>query len=131
MKKNELKKILKPLIKECIKEVLLEEGVLSNVVSEVFVGMQLGSTLLQESKPPPLEKTNKFQSKAVENTRKKILEAVGKDSYNGVNLFEGTEALSNSGNSSSPSAALSGVSAADPGIDISSLPGASNWGKLI
>ena len=89
------------------------------------------STLLQESKSPPLKKTNNFQSKAEGNVRKKILEAVGKDSYNGVNLFEGTKALSNSGNSSSPSAALSGVSSADPGIDISSLPGASNWGKLI
>ena len=39
MKKSDLKKVIKPLVKECIHEVLLEEGLLSNIVSEVAIGM--------------------------------------------------------------------------------------------
>ncbi len=40
MKTNEFKKLIKPIIKQTIKEVLLEEGVLSNIVSEVAIGLQ-------------------------------------------------------------------------------------------
>ena len=48
MKKSELKSI----IKECVKEVLFEEGVLSNLVAEVAVGItKAQGQLLAESKP--------------------------------------------------------------------------------
>ena len=79
MKKSELKKVLKPLIKECIKEVLLEDGVLSNVVSEVFIGLSAGTTVLEESKSSFSKKTN-TRPNVLEETRKKMLEAVGKSS---------------------------------------------------
>ena len=46
MKKADLKKVIKPLVKECIHEVLLEEGLLSNIVSEVAIGMQ--SNIIKE-----------------------------------------------------------------------------------
>ena len=70
MKTNELKKVLKPLIKQCIKEVIFEEGVLSGIISEVMKGVT---------------------KKKLEEQRNRMLDAIGKDSYNGVNVFEGLE----------------------------------------
>ena len=55
MKKTELAKILKPLVKQCIKEVLLEEGILSNIVSEVVIGVNKGvqgQTITEQTVPP-------------------------------------------------------------------------------
>lgn len=51
MKKDDLKRIIKPLVKECINEVLLEEGVLSNIVSEVALGMGASQQVMVESAP--------------------------------------------------------------------------------
>ena len=51
MKKQELQKILKPLIKECIKEVIFEEGVLSNLIKEVAVGIGSQQTIVETKAP--------------------------------------------------------------------------------
>ena len=101
MKKSDLKQLIKPLVKECIHEVLLEEGLLSNVVAEVAKGMQ-GNLVVETRKQQPEQmfnenmqmkrKTDESRQKLKEH-RKKLLDAVGTDAYNGVNLFEGTEAL--------------------------------------
>ena len=132
MKKSELKKILKPLIKECIKEVIFEEGVLSTLVSEAVIGLSQTSQLLESKTTQRKAPIQPMAFKRnIDAKRKQMLDAVGRDSFNGVNLFEGTEALSNSENSGPSTAPLSGVKSSDPGIDISSLPGSSNWGKLI
>ncbi len=141
MKNNELKKILKPLIKQCIKEVIFEEGVLSSLISEVVQG--LGTTQLVESKAPPakmrVESDTARRSKKKERlqeTRKKMLDAIGKDGFGGVDIFEGTEPLSSAGNPSqgaTPSSPLSGIAPNDPGVNIDgimSLAGA-NWKKLL
>ena len=128
MKKQELKKLLKPLIKECIKEVILEEGVLSNVVSEVVQG--LGAPRIVEAKAAPVQQQSSIegmQKRAQINEQKnKLLSAIDKSAYGGIDLFEGTQPLSAGGKvSSGPQAQgpLSDMDPNDPGVDISGIMG--------
>ena len=124
MKTNELKKVLKPLIKQCIKEVIFEEGVLSGIISEVVKGVDAAPVIREQkqvSKP-----TNGVTKKKLEEQRKKMMDAIGKDAYNGVNIFEGVEPT-REGNQQSP---LANISPGDAGVDISQLIN-SNWSKMI
>ena len=127
MKTNELKKVLKPLIKQCIKEVIFEEGVLSGIISEVVKGVDTAPVIREQkqvSKPKP---TNGVAKKKLEEQRKKMMEAIGRDAYNGVNVFEGVEPAPRESNSHSP---LANISPGDAGVDISQLFN-SNWSKMI
>ena len=125
MNKNELKKALKPLIKECIKEVLFEEtGALSHIISEVATGLSAGSREIVAESYQSEEKTfkrEKKKSKQLIEQRKKLLDAIGKDAYGGVNVFEGTTPAPAPANNSADQGALSGVDPRDPGVDISDL----------
>ena len=89
MKKSDLKQLIKPLVKECIHEVLLEEGLLSNVVSEVAKGLQ-PQNMVVESQAPQAQVASPKPKQDNTAQRKKLLDAIGKDAYNGVDLFEGT-----------------------------------------
>ena len=123
MKKSELKKLIKPLVKECINEVLLEEGLLSNVVSEVAKGMQ-GQTIVSEAAPAPKPKPvieNKQKKQAALAQRRKLMDAIGNDAYNGVDLFEGTTPMSTHAEPKAGSVDLGDPG--DSGVDISSLIG--------
>ncbi len=121
MKKSELKKLIKPLVKECINEVLLEEGLLSNVVSEVAKGMQ-GQTIVSEAAPAPKQVVeNKQKKQAALAQRKKLMDAIGNDAYNGVDLFEGTTPMSPQSEPRAGSVDLGDPS--DSGVDISGLIG--------
>jgi len=126
MNKNELKKVLKPLIKECIKEVLFEEkGALSHIIAEVAGGLSAVSkpAVVKESTVPKFKSQPKKQkSEKSKLARKKLLDAIGRDAYNGVDLFEGTTPTSAPAETSSQGA-LSGVSPNDPGVDITGLFG--------
>jgi hypothetical protein len=129
MKIKEFKKILKPIVEQTIREVLLEQGVLSNVVTEVVKGMQSGGvTLVSESaeKKNTLNKENDMQEK-YEKERKARIKRLNESA--GFDVFEGTTSAPPEP-SNSP---LSGVSAADEGVDISGILNlASNkWKKLI
>ena len=133
MNKNELKKILKPLIKQCIKEVIFEEdGALSHIISEVANGLSASSkTIVNEQvksnrKDLQFENIQKSESNKIKlrEQRKKLLDAIGKDAYNGVNVFEGTTPAPNPVPEGQAKGALSGVAPNDPGVDISSLFGA-------
>ena len=119
MNKNELKKILKPLIKECIKEGLFEEdGALSHVIKEVAVGL-VGKQQINETKVAPPKKNNQ----QLKQRKKQLLDAIGRDAYGGVDLFEGTTpapAVTHEGKARGP---LADVSPNDPGVDISGLFG--------
>ena len=137
MKKDELKKMLKPLIKECIKEVMFEQGTLSAIVSEVVQG--LGNPVISESRstplPPPTNRletdqgAKKRRNQAM-SKRKQMLESIGRDSFNGVDLFEGTTPAP-APNKAGGQGALSGTDPRDPGVDISKFMGASgNWKAL-
>ena len=121
MKKNELKKMLKPLIKECIKEVIFEEGALSTIISEVVKGTS-GSQPIVEAKAHQPKQDFARQERKMEEAkqrRKKLLDSIGTDAYNGVNLFEGTTpAPAQKQQGQGP---LDGVAPSDPGVDISSI----------
>ena len=133
MKKNELKKLLKPLVKECIQEVLIEDGLLTEVVSQVASGMSRPQTAQPAQKKPDdnlfnedLQMKRKTQevNKKLQEHRKRLLDSIGSDAYNGVDLFEGTEPIRESrsvGGTSIPSTL--GDDPTDAGVDISSLLG--------
>lgn len=131
MNKNDLKQVLKPLIKECIREVIFEEGALSSVVSEVVKGM--GQPIVETKQTFPTKQKPQYetdeQAKArLQERRKKMMEAIGADAYNGVNLFEGTTAAPNT----ETQGPLSGVDPRDSGVDISSIMNKSSaiWSKM-
>ena len=134
MEKAELKQILKPLIKQCIKEVIFEDGVLSGIISEVMKGTS-GQQVMKESeqiqkKAPP--RTNNKAKKQITEQKKKLLDAIGKDTFGGIDLFEGTRPLTDiQGGQTSSHSALANVDPSDAGVDISSIPGGGAWKHLI
>ena len=137
MNKEQLRKTLKPIIKECIKEVIFEEGVLSGIISEVVKGTG-GQRIVESQQPVQYQKPQvdyEAQERVLKEKRRKMLDSIGRDAYNGVDLFEGTTPLSNrdASQSSSPhgSKALDGGSPNDPGVDLSAFGAQSSiWSKL-
>ena len=135
IKKSELKKIIKPLVKECISEVLLTEGLLASVIAEVVSGL---NKPLIEQEVPIVAKMQSAEDgmRKLQETRTRMLDAVGKDAYRGVNVFEGTtpmtSAAANSNPTSPASSPLSHVDPNDPGVDISHVFGgmSAKWGKI-
>jgi len=139
MKKSEFKKFIKPVVAECIRESLLEGGVLSKVISEVVKGMsvqlmveqsQVQSNYSAEPEPSPVQddQSSKEVEVKLQETKKRMLKAIGSDAYGGVNLFEGTKpAPSQQQNSHGP---LKDTDPNDPGVDISAIFN-SNWSKLV
>ena len=128
MNKSDLKKLIKPIVKECINEVLLEEGMLSNIVSEVAVGLQ-GNTITetriapQPQRDAEVKRKNKEAAKKIQQHRKKMMEAIGTDAYNGVDLFEGTTPMSPQESSQTRAGSVDLGNPGDSGVDISSLVG--------
>jgi hypothetical protein len=144
VKKSDLKRVIKPLIKECIHEVLIEEGVLSNVVAEVAKGMQgnivtetktkkQDNRLFDEDHQMRQRKQRQEDSRAkMHEHRKKLLEAVSQDAYNGVDLFEGTTPISNYDSSPQAQGSVDLGAPTDSGVDISSLLGGASqiWKEM-
>jgi len=135
MKKTQLKQLIKPLVKECIHEVLLEEGLLTEVVAQVAAGMPRQQ--LVESAPKPRQTEDTFvkqraqkatQAKAkLQEHRRRMLDAIGNDAFNGVDLFEGTEPLRESGTPGQTHRPnVLGDDPNDSGVDISSILGGSS-----
>jgi len=137
MNKEQLKKTLRPLIKECIKEVIFEEGVLSGIISEVVKGTS-SQRIVESPRQPTYQKPqidHEVQQRQLKEHRRKMLDSIGRDSYNGVDLFEGTTPLSSkqAGKSQSTggSKALEGIAPNDPGVDLSAFgANASVWSHL-
>jgi len=138
MNKTELKKLLKPLIKECIKEVIFEDGVLSGVVAEVAHGLSKAPlvetrNVTTVSQPEQAVQSVAEQKQKLNEHRKKLLDAIGNEAYNGVNLFEGTTPMASGGTAPGAQATaqgpFTGVAPTDPGVDISGLIGTvgRNW----
>ena len=122
MNKNQLKTVLKPLIKECIKEVIFEEGVLSSVIKEVVKGTA-AQVVVEAPEPKPTRvdeaRVNSQRAQLAER-KKKLLDSIGADAFNGVNIFEDTTP-----SQASPAEPKPGtVDLGDPrdaGVDISNL----------
>ena len=142
--KSEFKKMLKPIVQECIQETLLEGGLLSGIIAEVVRGVASAQTLVEQKDPEPQQaiEQQKYEEEQEQNyvqklneTKKKMLDAIGNNSYNGVNLFENTEPMSSApapGESATPNSPLSGVGSKDAGVNIDGLFGSmgKNWSKL-
>ena len=132
MNKAELKKILKPLIKECIKEVIFEDGTLSTIISEVLKGTSNQQVVYEKKTPQRLEsnqEANTRRQRMLKEQKKKMLDAIGNDAFNGVDLFEGTAPLRESGTpGTSHKPNVLGDDPNDAGVDISSIMG--NAGKI-
>jgi hypothetical protein len=153
MNKTQLKKLIKPVVKECIQEVLIEEGLLAEVVSQVSAG--LTKQPIVETREPKtsmglgkrtnipndklfnedlqMKRKSQEANKKLQEHRRKLLDSIGTDAYNGVDLFEGTEPMKQSG---TPGVAhkpnVLGDDPNDAGVDISSLMGNSSkvWQAL-
>ena len=135
MNKQELKKILKPLIKECIKEVIFEDGTLSSIISEVVKGV--GDPIVEtkqrfQPKPQPQYETEEQARARLAKKRKQMMEAIGGDAYNGINLFEGTTPMEPEPTQTSAHGPLKDTDPRDPGVDISAFmdKSAAIWSKM-
>lgn len=138
MNKAQLKKLIKPVVKECIQEVLIEEGLLTEVVSQVTAG--LAKQPIVENKPKKttdnlfnedlqMQRKSRETNKKLQEHRRKLLDSIGNDAYNGVDLFEGTEPLRNTGSpGQAHKSSVLGDDPSDAGVDISSIMG--NAGKI-
>tara|TARA_R110000824_G_scaffold52854_2_gene146695 strand:+ start:885 stop:1334 length:450 start_codon:yes stop_codon:yes gene_type:complete len=133
MKKSELKKILKPLVQECIKESLLEDGLISGIIAEVVKGVSVGTPIVESAPAPPADlikermQRNAFskeQSNKLKEHKNKLMAAIGGNSYNGADLFEGTSPAPNQGSPAEQTGPLSGQAPGDKGVDITGLFGA-------
>jgi hypothetical protein len=134
MNLNEIKKILKPLIKETVKEVLYEGGLLSGIVAEVAKGLQ--GQVITETKQPVAKQS--FSSgptpDEVKRRKKELLDAIGKDAFKGVDIFEGVEKTRIPEQSQSTQGSpLAGLAPDDSGVDISGIValGGKNWNALV
>ena len=138
MKRSELKKVLKPLIKECIKEAVFEEGILSGLIAEVLRGTEAVSQQqkLTENEKPATNTNYKHESSnedcklKLRETKKKMLDAIGENAYNGIDLFEGTEPFKRAGAPAQPGSPLESYASSDAGVDISAIF-SPNWKNLV
>ena len=142
MNKTQLKKLIKPVVKECIQEVLIEEGLLTEVVSQVTAG--LAKQPIVENRPKKrndnlfnedlqMKRKSREANKKLQEHRRKLLDSIGGDAYNGVDLFEGTTPMKAQATNSvaQGSRALEGVDPRDPGVDLGALGFPVNvWKKL-
>ena len=139
-RQEDIKEILKPLVKQCIREALFEEGVLSSIITEVIRGTQ--TPILEAKQKQPRQQRQPAQpaqpkqngQQRLQKQKKALLDSIGNSSYGGVDLFEGTQPLSQAGspnNGVSARSPLADMDPSDPGVDIASIPGMGNWGKLI
>ena len=137
MKRAELKKLIKPMVRECVQEALLKEGLLSNIVAEVAQGLSNQEVIreIKEERPRQASPDNSARLEEIKKERKQLLDAIGKDAYNGVDLFEGTNPIRDSGNPSPTAQAspMHGQEPDDPGVDISGIlsVGGKNWKALL
>lgn len=143
MKLDELKKI----IRECIREEILNtSGLISHIISESMVAVMKNQPKMvvesaQPEKPQPMFKQQKTgpglsgqEKQKLNETKKKLLDAIGKDSYGGVDVFAGTTPLSSGGDPEAGVAVqspLSNVDPNDPGVPVEQLfENAHLWGKI-
>lgn len=132
MNKKKLVEVLKPIIKECINEMLLEEGLLTKVVQQISEGMETPAVIEETTKPEPRKvEIPKAEKSKMREARERMLESMGSERFNGVNIFEGTTpARASRSPQAQASNPLSDIEPTDSGVDISSFANP-NWRKLV
>jgi hypothetical protein len=124
MKKSELKSIIKPIVEDCVREVLLKQGILSTMISEIMIGVSKQQPIV-ENQAPIQNKTNNTQAKKklanLHKAKSKLLDEIGRDSFRGVNVFEGTTPAPGPSSGGSKYGAMKDLDPSDAGIDIDGL----------
>jgi len=144
LKKEELKSVLKPVIEECVKEMIAEKGFLSSIISEVYASTG-NKTVMQETKQQNYQqretefikqKTQKTNQALIEH-KKKLMDAIGKNAYGGVNVFEGLNPIDEGKKPSSNPAHTppSAIEVLDPGntggVNLNNIPGMGKWASVL
>lgn len=134
MNRKDLKELIKPLVKECIEEsiqeTILTSGILSQVISEVIKG--ISPTIVEsESHNSKETKTNngsryadileRSEKQKLSETKKSLLDSIGKTSYSGVNVFEGIKETIPDERTTNSANPMKGIAPHDPGVDITQL----------
>tara|TARA_Y100000296_G_C5139956_1_gene240410 strand:- start:31 stop:435 length:405 start_codon:yes stop_codon:yes gene_type:complete len=119
MKKSELKSIIKPIVEECIREVLFKEGILSSIVSEVMLGVT-SQQPLTENKQQNNKIVHQRKQGNIKQAKSKLLDEIGRESFKGVDIFEGTTPAP-APRGASGHGALKDMDPSDPGVNIDGL----------
>ena len=108
MKKEELKKLLKPLIRECIIDLIKNDSEVALTLLKESIGaigdLSNAHTAITESKAISAEREKIFdikresklkesEKRKIQESKERLLEAIGREAYNGNNPFEGTDPL--------------------------------------
>tara|TARA_Y100000296_G_C5027502_1_gene183032 strand:+ start:85 stop:504 length:420 start_codon:yes stop_codon:yes gene_type:complete len=124
MKKAELKKLIKPIVEDCVRDILLKEGVLSTIISEVMIGVS-GQQPIVENNNQVRNSTIDTQAKnklaGLHEAKKKLMDEIGRDSFKGVNLFEGTTPAPGPSSQGNKYGAMKDLDSSDPGVNIDGL----------
>ena len=74
-----------------------------------------------------MKRKSREANKKLQEHRRKLLDSIGTDAYNGVDLFEGTEPMTQSGTpGQAHKPSVLGDDPSDAGVDISSIMGNSS-----
>lgn len=145
MKKSEFKKIIKPIVKECIQETFFENGLLSSLIKEIVSGV-VGAEMLTERRqtiPQQMmpqqqlveqeqQNENWFtgrrrQPKDNSHAKDRLMNAIGRGAYGGVDIFEGTQPLRSGGSPSVGAGNIQeGASPDDPTVTMSNAMSRNN-----
>jgi hypothetical protein len=89
----------------------------------------------EEPRKKSFKRCEQEKKNHLQETKKRMLDAIGKDAYGGIDVFEGTSPIKKAGNAgqqNAPNSALGDVDPEDPGVDISGLLGATSaWKQMI
>lgn len=117
MKKSELKALIKPIVEECIRESLFKEGILSSIISEIMIGVSQTQPIVENKQQKP--QVNPM--KELNARKNKLLDEIGRDSFKGVDVFEGTTPAPAPRAKNSQYGAMKDIDPNDPGVNIDSL----------
>lgn len=117
MKKSELKALIKPIVEECIRESLFKEGILSSIISEIMIGVSQTQPIVENKQQKP--QINPM--KELSARKNKLLDEIGRDSFKGVDVFEGTTPAPAPRAKNSQYGAMKDIDPNDPGVNIDSL----------
>ena len=116
MKKSQLKE----LIKECVREVIYEEGALTKIVAEVAQGFAQSTPIVEQAAPRQADPKIRERIMQEVGSRPQRMETELEKKFKEMPFFAGTEPLNENKNPQG-----------DSGLDISNIPGMSQWGDVL
>ena len=111
---------LKELIKECVREVIYEEGALTTIVAEVAQGFAQSAPIVEQAAPRQVDPKVRERIMQEVGSRPQRMETELEKKFKEMPFFAGTEPLSENKNPQG-----------DAGLDITNIPGMSQWGNVL